>query len=312
MIADPATPAETRAFLRMAAEIRAFATGPLGLRDNGSYTTYRAVESDHLVDVVSACDATSFTPHLWRYLFVGRLPYQGFYRAADANREAARLAADGYDVIVRPVDAFSSLGIAKDPLYSFMSDDPPHQLASIIIHELTHATLFLKDQPDFDEAFATFVAEEGAMEWVRRKFGGESAEYAAAVAAAADADTMEALLRGLAAELDAVYRGGGSREQKLARKAELIFAFTTRLAAERGTIFRSPAYRAANLDVRINNALLSQFLLYHDGVPLLREYWERMCNSDLRRFMSSVRELAQRGDVLQAVREILAAGTNDG
>jgi predicted aminopeptidase len=305
MIAEPSTPADTRAFLLRATAIRDFAVSSIGLKDSGNYTRYRTVDSDHLVDVVSACDAVSFTPYQWRYPFLGRLPYQGFYRRADADREATRLAAEGYDVIVRPVDAFSTLGLARDPLYSFMRDYSPLELAALIIHEQVHATLFVKGQPDFNEALATFVGDEGALEWIGREYGERSTEYASAIDARADADILAGLLRGLANELDTVYRGPGSRKEKLARKADILGAFTARFASERGTLFRTESYREARGDITINNAVLSQYLLYNDDVPLLRSYWERVCGGDLHRFVLSIRALAGHGDLMDLVRGAL-------
>jgi predicted aminopeptidase len=305
LIADPATPEQTRRFLLEVQDIKRFAVGTIGLKDNGNYTRYRVIDGNHLVDVVSACDAVSFTPYLWRYPLLGKLPYQGFYRRADAEREASRLRAEGYDVLVRPVDAFSTLGFLKDPLYSFMRSYTPFDLASLIIHEQTHATLFLRGQPDFNEELATFVGTEGALEWIRQRYGERSAEYRAAVDENADSETMTGLLHGLAAELQTVYQGPGTREEKLARKSDIIAGFEARLAADRSTLFRTAAYRAPGT-TPINNALLSLYRLYSGDVPLLRSYWQRRCGGDLRRFMQAAETLAKRGDVVQLMRAELA------
>ena len=180
LIADSSTAADVRAFAVKVREIRGFAAESLGLRSNGNYTRYRQIDRDHLVDVVSACDAESFTAYLWSYPLLGKLPYKGFYERSDADAEAARLRGQGYDVIVRPVDAFSTLGFTKDPVYSFMKGYSPFELASLIIHEQTHATLFVKGQPEFNEELATFVGNEGAFEWLQAAYGGDSAEYRAA------------------------------------------------------------------------------------------------------------------------------------
>jgi predicted aminopeptidase len=85
------------------------------------------------------------------------MPYQGFYERNDAEAEAKRLKALGYDVIVRKVDNFSTLGFFKDPVYSFLTSYSPGEIANLIIHEQAHATLFVKGQSDFNEEFATFV-----------------------------------------------------------------------------------------------------------------------------------------------------------
>jgi predicted aminopeptidase len=305
MVAAPGTPADTREFLLRVQEIMDFATRSIGLRDNGNYTRYKEIQGDHLVDVVSACDAVSFTPYLWRYPLLGRLPYRGYYRKADAERESERLRQAGYDVLIRPVDAFSTLGFLKDPLYSFMASYTPFDLASLIIHEQTHATIFLKGQPDFNEELATFVGTEGAMEWLRVRYGERSPELQAAVDANDDERTLEGLLHDLAAELDEVYRGPGTREEKLTRKAAIIDGFRARLRGEASSRFRTEGYRQVP-SMTLNNAVLSLYRLYTGDDQLLRSFFEKRCSSSLPRLIETAKQLAKRGDVLELMRQELA------
>jgi predicted aminopeptidase len=305
MLADLATPADTREFLLQVQEIRDFATRSIGLRDNDNYTRYKGIQGDHLVDVVSACEAVSFTPYLWRYPVLGRLPYRGYYRKADAEREAERLRRAGYDVLVRPVDAFSTLGFLKDPLYSFMKSYTPFELSSLIIHEQTHATIFVKGQPEFNEELATFVGVEGALEWVRARYGEHSPELQAAIDANSDERTLEGLLHDLAGELDAVYRGPGTREDKLARKAAIIDGFRARFRGELHPRFRTEEYRMAS-SMTINNAVLSLYRLYAGDDELLRSFFQKRCSSSLPRLIEAAKQLAKRGDVLQLMRQELA------
>jgi predicted aminopeptidase len=306
LLSVPSTPADTRDFLLMVQEIKRFAVRDVALKDNGNYSRYKEISRDHLVDVVSACDAVSFAPYLWRYPFLGRLPYKGFYERPDAEGEATRLKKEGWDVIIRPVNAFSTLGFTKDPLYSFMKKYPPFELASLIIHEQTHATLFVKGQPEFNEELATFVGEEGAFEWMREKYGSQSKEYQAAVDQAADSTTFIGLLHDLSTELDAVYKDQQSREQKLSRKARIIEDFQQRLGGELAARFRTEGYRDLG-KLRLNNAYLSLYRLYSDDLPLLRSYWERRCGSDLRAFMKAAIALAKKGDVKTQMRAELAS-----
>lgn len=301
LIDAASTPADTREFLLRVQDIKRFAVEKAGLKNNANYTRYKEIDRDHLVDVVQACDAASFTTYAWSYPFLGRLPYKGFYERSDADAEAARLKKEGYDVLVRQVDAFSTLGFTKDPLYSFMKKYSPFELASLIIHEQTHATLFVKGQPEFNEALATFVGEEGAFHWLRTTFGADSLEYQAAVDADADSQSFTSLLGGLAAELDTLYRGTLSRDGKLAAKAEIIDAFKRRLGGELVETFRTEAYRTLGT-LPINNAFISLYRLYSDDVPLLREYWQRRCGAELPRFIKAVKELARRGDMKALMR----------
>jgi len=306
LLASGRMDSETRAFLVRAEEVRRFASGRIGLRDNGNFTRYKELDRDYLVSVVSACAADSFAPYDWRYPILGRLPYRGFYERADADREAARLKAEGWDVVVRPVDSFSTLGFTRDPLYSFMKRYSAFELASLILHEQTHATLFVKGQTQFNEELASFVGEQGALDWLARSQGPDSSEYREALDQIADQKAFEALVRGLYAELDAVYRSPVSREQKLERKAELIAAFQAGFEREKMSRFRTEAFRAMKAP-RVNNAYLSLFSLYSDDVPLIRSYYQKICDGDLRRLLAQARALARHGDVKEQMRRALEA-----
>ncbi len=301
IIASGKTDAETRGFLIRARDIRRFATERIGLRENGNFTRYKEIDRDYLVSVVSACDAVSFDAYSWRYPFLGRLPYRGFYEKPDADREAARLKSEGWDVLVRPVDSFSTLGFTRDPLYSFMKKYSPFELASLIMHEQTHATLFVKGQAQFNEELASLVGEEGALAWLRDTCGADSPAYRQALDEIADSDAFVSLLRGLAARLDREYRAQVSREDKLARKAELTAEFRQDFEESKGARFRTEAYRTAPAP-NLNNAYLSLYSLYSDDVPLIRSYWQKVCAGDLRRLLADAKAFARRGDVKAQMR----------
>ncbi|HVO40019.1 MAG TPA: aminopeptidase [Spirochaetia bacterium] len=306
LLESPSTPEDTRGFLLTVKDIRRFAVEKVGLRDNGNYTRYRSIDRDHLVDVVQACDAVSFAPYQWSYPLLGRLPYKGFYERADAEAEASRLKKAGYDVIVRGVDAFSTLGFFHDPLYSFMKKYPPFELASTIIHEQTHATLFVRGQPEFNEELATFVGDTGAFQWLEERYGTGSEEYRDALDQRADFDLFVAELKGLSAELKKVYDQALPREETLAEKARIIAAFKGTFRRDAGR-FRTPEYRAAR-DLPLNNAYLSLYDLYTEDIPLLRSYEEKRCGGDLRSFMLAAERLSKKGDIKEQMRAELAAG----
>jgi predicted aminopeptidase len=304
LLASKDTDPGTREFLLRSREIRRFCVERVGLRANANFSRYKELGRDHLVDVVSASGALSFDPYLWQYPLLGALPYRGYYERADAEAEATRLKVLGWDTVIRPVDAFSSLGLVRDPLYSFMKSYSAFDLAETIIHEQTHATLFVRGQTQFNEELATYVGEEGALEWLRETAGEGSAQYREAVDAQADSALFVSALRGLADRLGAIYRGELPREAKLSRKAELVSGFRAEFDALVRPRFRTGRYREMQLP-QINNAVLSLYGLYEDDVPLIRDYCRAVCGGELRELIARCRSLARGGDVKGQMRRAL-------
>jgi predicted aminopeptidase len=122
-----------------------------------------------LVLLVSAAYRDTLKPYTWWFPIVGRVPYKGYFDFAAARREAKNLAADGFDVYVRPSDAFSTLGFFNDPLLNTTLKGDTLSLANTVIHELTHNTFYASGQAPFNESFAMFVGARGAAAFFRSR-----------------------------------------------------------------------------------------------------------------------------------------------
>jgi predicted aminopeptidase len=254
---------DTLAFVERVADIRRFAMEELGLKESKNYTRYVEIDRDYLAAVVSACEADSFTRHEWTFPVVGTVPYKGFFYPKDAGKEAAKLKAEGLDVWIRGVDAFSTLGWFKDPLYSYMKKYNDYQLADVIIHELLHATVFVRGRVQFNEQLAEFVGTTGARLYIESRFGKDSEAYQAIGGNTGDAAAYRAFLRELSAELEAVYGNKSlNRSEKLVQKEQIIKAAQERFAAEYDRRFQSQAYRSFST-LPVNNAYLDLYRLYY-------------------------------------------------
>ena len=184
VLADPRTAPETAANLQRVADILSFAERYLRLETGQRYRTYVALERDTLAWNVFAAPEFSLDAHRWCYPIVGCAVYRGFFDPDKAQREAATLAARGFDVHVGRVAAYSTLGWFDDPLVSTFIDYSDERLAELLFHELAHGTLFVPGDSSFNEAFATFVGREGALEWLRAQ-GRDTAPYVASHRASA-------------------------------------------------------------------------------------------------------------------------------
>ena len=284
---------QTRTFLAEVEQIREY-SATLGLAASQNYTSLVPTNREYLADVVNAAAELSFERYQWWWPFVGRLPYKGYYEPADAARLAERLERRGLDVWVRPVDAFSTLGVLRDPLYEFMTDYDRHTIANLIIHEQAHATLFLRGHAQFNEEFATFVGDVGADGYLLAT-GASREESALVTARTADRETARVLILDLRAELDELYGSELGTEEKRAEKAAAISGFQDRIRADYESIFRTDSFRGLS-EIPINNAFIDLYVSYTEDLDLFRELYEAL-STDLSILISELSILEDPGRI---------------
>ena len=310
-LADPKTSPALRLLIGRARAARSFALGELGLKQTKNFTSVVVLDADRLVTVVQACAGLSFTRHLWSYPVVGKMPYRGYFDRDEAEKEAARLKATGLDTIARPVDAFSTLGWLSDPLFSFMSSYGEAEVADLVIHEMTHATIFLKgDRPgaeQFNEELSTFVGREGSLLYMSEAYGADSRQVADLRATWDDAASLAAYLAGTGRLLEAVYSSGAADGEKRRLKAGVIAARAADYKRDYPALFKGGRHRDFAME-RINNAYIDLYRLYEGESSLYRDFFERRCGGDLRSFIQAVARIAKaEGDPRPEMRRLVGA-----
>jgi predicted aminopeptidase len=281
-------------FVRLVSEIRVFAMNELGLTESRNYTRFVELDRDYLAAVVSASAKDSFRPFVWNYPIVGRMPYKGFFDVEGARKERTKLEKKDLDVWIRGVDAFSTLGWFKDPLYSYMQNYSPSRLADLIIHELVHATVFIKGQIEFNEELAEFIGGEGAKLFIKSRYGEDSDEYREMLIFSADSQNYVEFIQELSGELDALYSEKISREEKLAEKERIINNAKERFIAEYDNRFSGNEYRNFS-ELPVNNAYLYLFRLYHTDDNFYRELYDRS-GQNLPSFIAAAKTIKRKGN----------------
>jgi len=292
--AVPLEKIDDREFVSLVKDIRAFAAGELGLAESRNYTRYVDIERNYLAAVVSASAKDSFRRHEWNYPIVGRMPYKGFFNIEDARKERSKLEKKDLDVWIRPVDAFSTLGWFRDPLYSYMRDYSPSRLAGLIIHELVHATVFIKGQSNFNEELAEFIGTEGSRLYIESRYGTDSEEYQNMFTSEADSKNYVAFIQELISELEVLYSGSQSNGEKLLEKERIINAAKERFAAEYDTRFQSDNYRGFT-ELPVNNAFLELYRLYYTEDNFYTDLYERT-GGNLPAFITAAKKVTRKGN----------------
>ena len=275
--------------------IRAFASRELALPDNRSYTSYADLGRPFVLWNVFAAPDLSLTPRQWCFPVAGCVNYRGYFAEGDARAEAARLAAQGDDVFVGGVPAFSTLGYFDDPVLSTFARYREVDLARLIFHELAHQIVYVKDDTSFNESFAVSVEEEGVARWLayeaKRR---DPAEAARLVADFERGQRTRAEFRVMIAtardRLAAIYASPASDDEKRAAKAAVFAAMRADNERQRMALGGPTAFDRW-FDAGANNAGIAAAGLYADRVPQFKALLVEE-GGELPRFYERVKQLA--------------------
>ena len=294
---DPHLAPAQRQALALLPPLRDFAVS-LGLTVTGQYTSYVAWPGDRIVTAVVATRHGSVEPHLFRFPWIGALPYKGFFAEACARAEAQSLHRDGFDTCLSAVPAYSTLGWIRDPVTEPMLRYGDGVLVEIVLHEWVHATIFARGQAEFNEGLATFVGQEGAVRFFARHVGADRA--ARERTRIRDDRVVAAHWVALRERIAALYREPASSERD-AQRQQLEAAARTALATT-PLASRDPVQLSRT--ARLNDACLALIATYEKDVlayARLLAAWE----GDLALFLTRAREAAATADPRAA---LLGAG----
>jgi len=283
---------QTRAKLELVLEIKRYAEEEIGLVKNKSYTIYRPLKRKVLSWNLTACPKLSLEPLSWEFPLVGRVPYLGFFKKEDALKKKAELEAKGYEVYIRPVSAYSMLGIIADPVYSTMLRYQDYDLANLIIHELTHATIWAKGYPEFNENLALFVGNQGALNFCREKFGADSEQVKYGIGSNYDDLIFQQYLTQLAGQLEELYsRPDLSEEEKLKKKQEILQETKKDFEANWLPKMKTGIYQGW-LKKDLNNAVIASYRVYYHDLSLYQEVYEKL-GEDLKGMVEFIKRVVE-------------------
>lgn len=266
----------TRSLLAEVGSIKAFGERH-GLKHTKNYDRYLYVGRVAVIWVVSACDPVRFRPKTWKFPVVGSITYTGWFDRKEAIEYAAKLSKGGWDVDVRPSPAYSTLGWFSDPVLSTMitpGDEALGELADVILHETLHATYYVPGQSTLNESVASFVGDTLAVRYMDEKLGPDSKQKTRFLALRAKGELRAKRMKAAYAELSSLYASDLTKDEKLARKKEIIDQLQVDVLARRP----------------INNASLIQFKTYGSGKEEMRELLDA-CNGDMPRLIRTLERL---------------------
>jgi predicted aminopeptidase len=202
-------------------EIRRFCFDSLGLKPTKSYTRIYDQGGKPLLWVVTASERYALKPKLWKFPLVGAVSYKGFFDEDWALKELNELKQAGYDARIREVNAWSTLGYFNDPILSEMLNKKEGELANVIIHELSHGTIFIEGDVEESENLASFIGDVGAEKFLRTRFGANSPQLTEYINDENDYKKLTTHMIGGAKILDSLYSAQGFIQNDEAKKLEM-------------------------------------------------------------------------------------------
>lgn len=175
LLNDAGTDAEAKEKIRFIQEVKRYGEKRLGLTATNNYTTF-VENKGPILYVISASEKDRLKPYSWSFPVIGQVAYKSFFTREDAVNERTVLDSRGYDTFTQRAGAYSTLGWLKDPILSSMLEWDHAPLANLILHEMTHSTIYIKGHTDFNEQAATFIGNQGSIHFLTERFGADSKE----------------------------------------------------------------------------------------------------------------------------------------
>ena len=287
VIADPSRDPTLRAHLSHSQQARTFASQHLRLPDNQSYRLYADIGRPYVVWNVFATQEFSLAAHTHCFPIAGCVAYRGYYQQSAARGQAALLQLQGMDVSVGGVEAYSTLGWFNDPIISSMMGWGDERLATLIFHELAHQRIYVQDDTEFNESFATFVEQEGTRQWrTSRALPPQDPSRTQ------HRQQFIQLVMDARSRLERLYALPLPADQMRRRKAEEFQRLRDEYRTVRDSQWAGDKRYDAWMNAPMNNARLLPFGLYDQWVPAFSGLFRQM-DGDWERFYEAVERLGR-------------------
>lgn len=286
LLNDPTVSDSIKDKIRFIDRVKKFAIDSLGLKPSKNYTTLYDQHGQPLLWVVTASEPYAIRAYTWKFPVLGNVSYKGYFNKSKAETLEYMLKQKGYDTDLGDVSAWSTLGWFRDPILSNMLKRKEGHLAELIIHEMTHATLYAKSNVDFNENLASFVGEQGAIRFLSSVYGDSSKELREYVYSKDDYDLFTRHMLQGKTMLDSLYASMEQtpEDKKKLLKSALIDSIVQ--ALDTVSFHRKDRYAGIYRDNKPNNAYFLNFQRYDAMKARMKLQMERKFDGDIRKYLT--------------------------
>lgn len=274
-INNPQTPQKVRDKLKFILEVKGYGEEKVGLKKTGAYTSYVRLDSEVVAWNLMASPKLELKPVTWWFPIVGRVPYLGYFKYKQGREKEEELKRKGYDTYLRGAGAYSTLGWFDDPVFSPLLNYSDAVLANIILHEMTHTTVFIEGHVAYNEGMATFVGNQASLDFLAQKFGAKSKEVQEIRDYIHNDKVFSDFIRELVEELNELYQSDLNPEEKMKRREEI---FDNAMEKFKNLPLRGSAYRSFSRE-KLNNAALLSRAIYLVDLEMYEELYKVLGNN---------------------------------
>jgi predicted aminopeptidase len=276
---------EAKEKIRFIQEVKRYGEEKLGLTRTKSYLKYVEVKGS-ILHVITASEKDYLKLYHWDFPITGRVTYKSFFTEEGVLKEKRFLEEKGFDTFVQQAGAYSTLGWLKDPIFSSMLRWDEATLANLILHEMTHTTIYFKGQTDFNEQMATFVGNRGAIGFLTEKYGKGSQEVFEAIHNQEDDLLFSRWIDQACQRLSNFYSEDISRDEKIKGREEIFFSLKEEF---KKISFKTDCYNDFEKK-DLNNSVLLAYRRYIHRLENFQALYEYLGN-DMRKVIQFFKEV---------------------
>ncbi|MCB9852291.1 MAG: aminopeptidase [Phycisphaerales bacterium] len=309
---DPALTDDERSKLAYVSDIRQYAIDVIGLTPGDAYTVFDPNGSTPAAYVLAASAQDRLEPYVWFFPIFGFTPAKGFFDEEMGRQEALALREAGWDVLYARADGFSTLGLFPDPVRQSNLRMDLSDFAELLMHEMTHSTVFKFNDADFSESMATFVGRAAAESWFASRFGDSSDATNRARLRWADKEILDEYVVTLhdraQAFYDAAAADGKTHDQILIEREDLFSELGQLFTSEFQPRLNLPDEWAFSANPTLDNATILSGVRYQSGLDVYEAVFEAV-GRDFPQLISVLQEAANETNSREYLQNWLAERT---
>lgn len=280
---------ELKRKLKLTLKIRDFASKELQLPENDSYRSYVDTGRPYVVWNIVAAPEFSLKLEEWCFLFAGCIRYRGYFSEEDVIEYSQQYRDKSYDVYLRGVAAYSTLGWFDDPILNTVIHRDDIQLVGLIFHELAHQVVYVDNDSAFNESFAKTVELEGIRLWLARN--GEEKDFIKYKNDSSRRNDFIQLVISTYDKLEKLYEQDIPASEMRAKKQQVIEEMKDAYQEIKKHWNGYEGYDKW-FSTEINNAKIAAITTYADFVPAFTALFKKN-NNDFKKFYAEVEALGE-------------------